>query len=155
MPLCYNLFESAAEQESGVTSVLENSLHHVSRDNELSFSLDIVMTEPLKFYQKLVSELGLRPVNTTQIHAKRSVKHLNLESRKIGYLKTTMVWSSYCHISTLTPTSACLVCGSVVPWRRGQHRRPSSSTSASTPSSVPRSACSDTRACRSTTSNNP
>ena len=53
--------------------MLENSLHHVSKKDELSFSVDIVMTEPVTFYQKLVTDLGLRPVNAGQITDKKLV----------------------------------------------------------------------------------
>lgn len=61
----------SAEKESGVVSVLENSLHHVSKKDELSFSIDMVMTEDVNFYQKLVMDLGLRPVNAAQVPGKR------------------------------------------------------------------------------------
>ena len=61
----------SAEEESGVVSVLENSLHHVSRKEELSFSIDIHMTQPVTFYQKLVMDLGLRPVNAAQVPGKK------------------------------------------------------------------------------------
>ena len=54
-------------------SVLENSLHHVSKKDELSFSIDIVMTEPVTFYQKLVMDLGLRPVSAGQVSNKKLV----------------------------------------------------------------------------------
>ena len=52
-------------------SVLENSLHHVSKKDELSFSIDIVMSEPLTFYQKLVMDLELRPVNAGPVSDKK------------------------------------------------------------------------------------
>jgi hypothetical protein len=51
--------------------VLENSLHHVAKKDELSFSIDIAMTEPVTFYQKLITDLGLRPVNAGQVPDKK------------------------------------------------------------------------------------
>lgn len=60
-----------AEKESGVSSVLENALHYVTEKDELSFSVDITMTEPVLFYEKLVEDLGLRPVNAARVPKKR------------------------------------------------------------------------------------
>ena len=51
--------------------MLENTLHHVSKKDELSFSIDIAMSEKISFYQKLVLELGLRPVSAEQIPGKK------------------------------------------------------------------------------------
>lgn len=59
------------EKESGVSSVLENALHYVTEKDELSFSVDITMTEPVLFYEKLVEDLGLRPVNAARVPKKR------------------------------------------------------------------------------------
>ena len=40
--------------------------------NELSFSIDVPMGErPVTFYQKMVEDLQLKPVNATQINGKR------------------------------------------------------------------------------------